>query len=58
MTEKQKILFAIEVLEKFSLGWLYWPAKKQIENQPILYESQRIDKIEELARGAIRRLKK
>ena len=42
-----------DALGKLSLGWLYWPAKRQPDPRVTMYESRTLDEIENMAKDAL-----
>lgn len=48
-----KLNIAIEAINNLGEPWLYWPSKKQIEGQPISYESRKIIEIENLRKETL-----
>ena len=53
----RRIEILTEALNKLGPSWLYWPAKKQIEGQPIAYESRTIDEIEHMVKETLKKIK-
>jgi hypothetical protein len=45
-------------VSKLSLGWLYWPAKRQPDVRITMYESKSLDEIEKMSVEAIAQFKR
>jgi hypothetical protein len=54
---EENIAILQQALKKLTLGWLYWPAKKQSDPRVVQYESTTLDAIEKMAKEALSKVK-